>query len=130
MDTTSLQFIQSHENDYKINWKFYTDSNDTISKEYTNEHLMDLLMCDCHSVFRTNKDGIIDWVGYNSDNDNNDVCRNMLIENPELILQKVLEDSTIYITLGGNYVFRYATITLKYIDPPFYIITDYDATFV
>lgn len=125
MEIKSLEMVKQYSDQFTINWKFYAADNILHSKEYTYQHFDEILHGDCHSVFRTNQDGIIDWVGYTSD-DIDDRRRNMLIEHPSYILKKVLPNSTVYITMGGRKVFRYLTVRRKYDIPPFYEIIDYE----
>lgn len=128
LENKMLDIIGLCKDEYKINWKFYAEEN---TKDFALQHITDLLMSDCHCVFRThiNQDHKIDWVGYscnlkeNPDNER----RDELISNPSILLEKAVEGSTVYITLGGSILFRYATITLKFTDPPFYEIIDYEA---
>lgn len=127
METKSLEFINKYNDEFTINWKFYATYNIKHSKEYAYQHFNEILHGDCHSIFRINKDGIIDWVGYTSNDI--DVRRlNMFIENPSYILKKVLPNSTVYITMGDRKVFRYITVKYKYDIPPFYEIIDYEAS--
>lgn len=127
MAQTYYDYINFNKDNYEINWKFYVDNNNQYSKQYVYTHVIDVLKADCHSVFRVDEGlGSIDWVGYSSDNDEEDVRRNMLIDNPSFLFKKATNtDKCVYITLGKS-VFRYITIRLRHNDPSFYEIIDYE----
>lgn len=117
-----LSQIQSNDDAWDINWRFYVDYEQEFTKTYAQEHIIDMLLSDCHAVFRKNKDNVIDWVGYSSD----ETHRDNLIDDPSELFAKITnQNHTIYVILGHK-VFRYLTMTLKYSDPLFYEIIDYE----
>jgi hypothetical protein len=117
-----------HHEDIEIFSKFYIEKAVECSKQYGEYWIRDLLQKDCHAVFRVSKNSaseeVIDWVGYTSD-DTNDDRRNMLINEPWTLMDMLTDDqSEIFVVLGAK-AFRYLTIQKINESVEAYIVMDY-----